>query len=47
MQYLPIVYVEDSVFDAELFSRAALQMSPKLRLFHFRDGQSAQTFLFH
>ena len=42
---LPIVYVEDSLNDAELFSRALLQMSPKSRLFHFRNGSSAQEFL--
>jgi CheY-like chemotaxis protein len=41
----PIVYVEDSVGDAELFRRALLQMRPKSNLIHIRDGQAAKTYL--
>ena len=45
MENLPIIYVEDSAGDAELFRRALLQMRPKSNLIHLRDGQSAKEFL--
>ena len=45
MEHLSIVYVEDSLGDAELFSQALLQMRPQSRLIHFRDGKSAQAYL--
>jgi two-component system, chemotaxis family, response regulator Rcp1 len=45
MKHLPIIYVEDSFGDVELFRRALLQMRPRSELFHFRDAESAQRFL--
>ena len=45
MKQLPIIYVEDSFGDAELLSRALLQMRPQSKLAHFMDGISAQEYL--
>ena len=45
MKQLPIIYVEDSFGDAELLSRALLQMRPQSKLAHFMDGVSAQEYL--
>ena len=40
-----VVYVEDCAKDAELFSRAMLQMLPQSEMLHFRDGISARDYL--
>ena len=45
MKQLPIIYVEDSYGDAELLSRALLQMRPQSKLAHFLEGTSAQKYL--
>ena len=45
MDHLPIIYVEDSRADAEMFSQALLQMRLRSTFIHFRDGESAQAFL--
>jgi DNA-binding response OmpR family regulator len=39
-----IIYVEDSLSDAELLKRALLQMLPQADLLHFRDAETAQHF---